>query len=60
MESSFRTLQNARAFFEGVSLDIPQSTWSNVIAGLRGWSNVYRLRGASSRNLSRKSGCKCC
>ena len=29
-------------------------------AGLRGWSNVYRLRGVSSKNWSRQSGCKCC
>ena len=28
--------------------------------GLRGRSNVYRLRGVSLKNWSRQSGCKCC
>ena len=27
---------------------------------LRGWSNVYRLTGISSKGWSRQSGCKCC
>ena len=27
----FQNAENARAFFDGVILDIPQSTWSGVI-----------------------------
>ena len=44
----FQNAEDARAFFEGVILDIPQSTWSGVTDS---WFermvkiNVYRLRG---------------
>ena len=57
----FQNAEDAQAFFEGFILDIPQSTWSGVIDNwLRVWSNVYKLRGVSSKNWSRQSGCKYC
>ena len=59
----FRNAEDARAFSEGVSLDMPQSTWLGVIDG---WCEkmvkcVQVEKGeGSSKNWSRQSGCKCC
>ena len=36
------------SILRGRNFGQPQSTWPGVIAGLRGWSNMYRLRRVSS------------
>ena len=65
----FRNADDARAFFEGVILHIPKSTWSG---GIDSWFermvNCLQSKGGgegggggeSSKNWSRQSGCKCC
>ena len=57
----FQDAEDARAFFEGAILDIPQSMWSGVIdSWFERMVKSYRLRGISSKNWSRQSGCTCC
>ena len=58
----FQNAEDARAFIEGVILDIPQSTWSGVIdSWFKRMAKCVQAEGFFfSKNWSRQSGCKCC
>ena len=57
----FQNAKDALAFFEGVILDIPQSTWSGVKdSWFERMVKCVQTEGVSAKNWSRQSGCKCC
>ena len=57
----FQNAEDARAFFEGVIFDIPQSIWSGVIdSWFEKMVKCVQTEGVSSKNWSRPNVCKCC
>ena len=57
----FQNAEDARAFFEGVIFDIPQSTWSSAIESwFERMVKCVQGEGVSFKTWSRQSGCKCC
>ena len=61
----FQNVEDARAFIEGVILDIPQSAWSCVInSWFERMVKCVQAEGSflkkNKKNWSRQRGCKCC